>query len=403
MKLRSLLTAVFLAGLMAVWGCSDSNDDIDGGANAGEADLAVSLRIDDTTSFLNMVNGGVTTNLTNADGVEIATSSGIFANNGAVFVTDCLQGDKITKYTVTEDNNLVKAAETTVSDSGGAMPTNLFFVSDTKAYLTLPGTGELLVIDPTDLSITKRIDLSPYALDANGETGGADTNPEPSDGVIRGGKLYLGLGQIDSLSTGYCRGKASVLIIDTATDEVLKHITDDRTCLTGTISPNHGMTLDENGDIYVNNNASWGYYPGLNAGFLRINSGEDDFDPNYYFSITDLQDLDVTGGTAAYAYQTAYGGSGLLYTTLFIPGLTSNPPDYVNDKNYQPYVLDLYNRTVEKLEMSPTTGWSSYCIEYDGDIIYGLTTVNGTGLYRAGETVPFMTTEGSPFMFTNFN
>ena len=403
MKMRFLLTAVFLAGLMAVWGCDNSNDDIDADAGASEADMAVIMRIDDTTSFVNLVDAGVTTNLTNANGIEIDPGTGVYTYHGAVYVTGSMQNDKVTKYTVTEDNSLVKAAETTVFQSGGSIPTSLIFVSDTKAYLALPGTGELLVIDPTDLSITKRIDLSPYALDADGETGGADTNPEPSNGVIRDGKLYLGLGQLDSFATYYCRGKASVLIIDTATDEVLKHITDDRTCTTGEIDPNNGLILDENGDIYINNTASFGYYPGLNAGILRINSGEDDFDPNYYFSITDIQDLDVAGGTAAYAYHCVYGGNGLLYTNLFIPALTSNPPDYVNDKNYQPYVLDLYNQTVEKLDTPPTIGWSSHLIDYDGEIVYGLTTVNGAGLYRAGETTPFMTTAGNPTMFADFD
>ncbi|MGD9212386.1 MAG: hypothetical protein PVI90_16515, partial [Desulfobacteraceae bacterium] len=156
------------------------------------------------------------------------------------------------------------------------------------------------------------------------------------------------------------------------------------------------------GDIYVNNTGSFGYYPNQNAGYLRINSGEDEFDPDYYFSITDLTGLDVAGGVASYAYNDAYLSNGQVYTNLFIPALTSNPPDYANDKNYQPYMLDLYNQTATKLDMPATIGWSTDLIKYNGDIIFGLTTVNGSGLYRPGESTPFLTTEGTPFFISSF-
>ena len=397
----SLATITFFT-LISLLGCGGDGNDVGSGGSTGEPDLIVSVRIDDTTGFINMVDASVDGSITNANGAEIAPSSGVFAYNGYVYTTGSRDNDKIAKYAVNEDSSLSKVAETTVFQGGGSIPACIIFVDDTKAYVTLAGVGELLVFDPTDLSITKRIDLSAYAMDADGEFGGDDTNPEPSGGVIRDGKLYLGLGQIDSLSTFYCRGKASLLIIDTDTDEILKHISDDRTCVTGAISPNHGLILDENGDIYVNNTASFGYYPGLNSGFLRIKNGEDDFDPDYYFSITDLQDLDVPGGVAGYAYNETYLSNGELYATLFIPALTSNPPDYVNDKNYVPYMIDLYNQRATKIDMLPSIGWSTHVVKYNDDIVFGLTTVNGTGLYYANETMPFLTTEGNPYFIANY-
>ncbi|MFH2066848.1 MAG: hypothetical protein ABIK15_16740 [Pseudomonadota bacterium] len=403
MQFRKIFSTLLLSAMMMTAGCSDSDD------NSGvlphqsdSSDLVVSNRIDDQTGFVNMVDGTTDRNITNANGVEINPGCGVFVYNGFIYTTGSRNNDKITKYAVQSDNSLTKVAETVVYESGGSIPTNFIFVDDAKAYVTLAGIGELLTVNPTDLSITKRIDLSPYALDENGATGGSDTNPEASGGVIRDDKLYLALGQIVNFTTFYCRGKASVLIIDTATDAVLKHITDERTCCSGVISPNHGLTMDENGDIYVNNTASFGYYPGLTAGYLRINNGEDEFDPDYFFSVTDLQNLDVPGNVASYAYNEAYFSGGLLYTTLFIPALTSNPPDYVNDKNFQPYVMDLYNRTATKLDMPSSIGWSIDCINYNGEIVYGLSTINGTGLYRAGESTPFITTEGNPFFLFNY-
>jgi hypothetical protein len=391
-----------MAAAMAVvglGGCGGGSGGVSGSGSSGEPDLVVSVRIDDTTGFLNLVDGASDTRISNANGAEVDPSVGVFAYGGCIYTTGSMANNKLAKYTVNDDNSLSKIAETTVFEGGKSVPTCLIFVDDTKAYLTLAGTGELLVIDPADLSTTKRIDLSAYAMDAEGNFGGEDLNPEPSGGVIRGGKLYLALAQIDSFSSWCCRGKASLLIIDVETNEILSHISDERTCTSGLLSPNTGLILDEHNDIYVTNAASFGYYPGFTSGFLRIKDGEDTFDPDYFFSISDMTNLDVEGGEVRYAYNDLYMSNGELYTTLFVPGLTSNPPDYANDKNYVPYVLNLWDQTATKIDgMLPTVGWSTHLVNYDGEAVFGMTTVNGTGLYYAGEDTPFLTTEGSPYI-----
>ncbi|HBR95869.1 MAG TPA: hypothetical protein DD979_00625, partial [Gammaproteobacteria bacterium] len=258
---------------------------------------------------------------------------------------------------------------------------------------------ELIVINPTDLSITKRLDLSAYAL------GEGDVNAEPTSGVIRDDKLFLALGQFDVFATGNCSAGASVLIIDVATDAVEKHLQDPRTCSSGSNEPNSGLFLDENGDIYVNHFAGFGFYPDLPpAGFLRIKSGETEFDPDYFFSIADITVPDVPGNAASIFFHPIYGGDGLAYGTLYAPGLSSNPPNFVEDKTNLPYRLDLRNQTATKLDMPATVSWSAGVIKYQDKIVYGMHTENGVGLYRydpssgtdIGEQRPFMTTEGSP-------
>lgn len=400
LKILSKMTICFLA-LFSFSGCSGIEDNVGSGIAAGGSDIAINVRVDDTTGFLVMVNGMNDTSINNANGYESNPSKGLFAYNGYLYTTGSMYDDKLIKYTINDDRSLTLVAETTVYPGGGSIPSSIIFVNNTKAYLMLPGIGELVVFDPNTLAITNRIDLSPYAIDANGQLGVDDLNPEPSGGVIRNGKLYLSLAQIDSFSTYYDRGVASVLIIDASTDEVISHITDDRTSCSGNLSPNNGLILDENGDIYVNNAAAFGYYPGSNAGILRINNGEDEFDPSYYLSITDRTDLDVPLGISTYMYNYVYLENGELYTHLFIPGLTSNPPDYVNDKNYQPFVIDLWNQTITKLDMPPSSGWSSHLIEYRGDVIFGMSTDSGTGLFNINEDTPFVTTDGNPAMMAN--
>ncbi|HBR95858.1 MAG TPA: hypothetical protein DD979_00570 [Gammaproteobacteria bacterium] len=67
----------------------------------------------------------------------------------------------------------------------------MIFVDETKAYITLSATGKVLVVEPGTLAVTGELDLSAYAIDANGQTGGEDLNPEPSAGIVRDGKLCI--------------------------------------------------------------------------------------------------------------------------------------------------------------------------------------------------------------------
>ena len=376
-------------------GCGSDNDSPTSVTVTKDNDMVYSVRVDDTTGFLNLANLTTQSSLNNSNGMEIGPARGVFTYKDYVYTTGSQQNDKLTKYSYT-DNKLTQIKEVSVGEN--SMPTNITFVSDTKAYVSLGNSGELLVINPSDMTITKRINLSEYAMGEN------DTNPEISDGIIRDGKFYVGLAQIDSFQTYKCYGQASILIIDIETDAVLKHITDDRTCTAGSLDPFAiGFILDEKNDIYVNATGSYGYYPGTNAGYLRIKNGEDVFDSSYYFSITDKTDLDVPGGKASYSYKGLYMDNGIIYITLMIPGLTSSPPDYVNDKNYQPYKLDLYNQTLTKVDLPATNGWTGYPVKHNGEVLYGLSAPGGTGFFKIGSTTPDITTEGEPLIIRNLD
>lgn len=380
--------------------CGGSSSGGGGSGNTLDADLAVISRIDDTTGFLIAVDGQLDTAVTNTNGVDLNPSTGITAYNGYVYTLGSLASNKVTKYSY-DGTSFTKEAE--VDTGENSLPTVIVFANDSKAYVNLVLTGELLVVDPGDLSIIKRIDLSAYALGEN------DISPEPSDGVIRDGKLYLALGQVDSMQTYQCQGGASVLIIDVATDTIEKHIQDDRTCSSGMMQPSGGLILDELGDIYVQNPAGYGFHAGKVSGFLRIKNGAEEFDPDYFFPISGLE-TNLDNKQAAYSYLDSYAGDGLLYSTLFIPALSSNPPDFVNDKNYVPYRLDLRNQTATRIDIPVTTGWAASVVKYKDLIVYGLLTNGGSGLYRydpssgtdIGDQTPYITTEGSPVWLVNF-
>ncbi|HBR97954.1 MAG TPA: hypothetical protein DD979_11335 [Gammaproteobacteria bacterium] len=163
------------------------------------------------------------------------------------------------------------------------------------------------------------------------------------------------------------------------------------------------LSLAESGDIYVNNTASFGYDPsGIPPGYLRLKAGETDFDPDYFFSIGELDlrqefpEMDPSLAKSPYVY-TELMSNGKLYATMLVLGLTTGDlNDFIGNKNYQPFEFDLENQTVAKLDMLPTNGWSAQIAEYNGEVVFAESTVDGSGLYKLGQKTPFMAIEGFP-------
>jgi hypothetical protein len=401
---RSLSLALLLTLILT--GCGGGGSSNGGGPNATDPDLIVQTRIDDNTGFINAVKLDEVTEITNANGAEINPLTNLCVYNGELFKTESMMGDKIIKYTII-DGVVQKSGEIAAGEA--SMPTSIIFASDTKAYVALSGAGKLLIFNPSTMITTGEIDLSAYAMDADGNLGGDDMNPEPSSGIIRDGKLYMGLMQVDSFMTVMCRGRASVVIIDVETDTVLSHITDDRTCSTGRPVMNLSVIMDENNDIYFNNLAGFGFYPDMQSGILRIKDGEDSFDPDYYFSITDLEDLGLGDGQASHFMMDFYAGDGKWYVGLNFPSLVSNPPDYVADRSFEYYELDLYNQTATNLGLPPTNGWATGVVLFGDEYLFGLSTVDGDGLFRydpatdTADQTPYISTEGLPVVVIDYH
>ncbi len=406
MKLETNRFALSLLGALMLVGCG-SDSSIGGEVAEEDSDVIVVTRKDNDTGFINAIKADTAHNSTNSNGIETSISgTSVMVYKDDIFVSDPMIS-KLTKY-IKKDGVFEKSVE--INTGEASMPTSIVFASDTKAYLALTSVGKLLVFNPSAMTKTKEIDLSAYAMDANGNLDGNDTNPEPTSGIIRDGKLYMAMLQVSDLQTVMPRGKASVVVIDVATDTILSHTEDNRTSSSGRPSANLGIFMDENRDIYVNNPAGFGYY-GLNSGILRIKNGQDSFDPDYYFSVTGLENLDMGNGTTAGFMTEHYTKDGKLYTSLNFPSLNSNPPDRIKDKTFQSYMLNLYDKSATKLNLPVTNAWTgagSTIITYEDKIFYGLSTENGDGIYRydpatgEGDQTPYISTDGLPAHVLNY-
>ena len=315
-----------------------------------------------------------------------------FVHNGKVYVTDT---EHLYKY-APKDGKLIQEGQTMVFPSG-AKATYITFVSEKKAYVSCLGLGKVWIIDPASMTKTGEIDLSDYSL---GKSAG-DKNPEPCASIIRDGILYVTLCQLKSAYS--CEEGAYIALIDTKTDKPIKMISDPRATMSSCMTPAGDPFVDEQGDIYFYCVAMFGYQPGAKEGFLRIKKGEQDFDKSYCFALADVKLEGVKGNKTSYAYNKVYGGNGKVYGYLNIPGAASNPPDYVHDKSFQPFEINLYDKTCKKMNFSGTTGWAASICKSGNDIILGMSTDQGVGysVYHMNdgsyENVK-VKTSGAPYM-----
>ena len=98
-------------------------------------------------------------------------------------------------------------------------PVNLSAASKEKAYVPMYNLGKVLVINPTTMELKSEIDLTGYAY--------TDSSADPASGLVVDGFYYLPLNQINSSWMPYEEHlQVDVAVIDTATDQVVKVISE---------------------------------------------------------------------------------------------------------------------------------------------------------------------------------
>jgi hypothetical protein len=287
----------------------------------------------------------------------------------------------IKRFTRQDDGSLLPSGELALSQNSQAGAGNILILSDTKAYATLMLENKIIIFNPTTMAKTGEIDLARPEYGINGSS-----TPNPVGMIARDGKVFAGCMQLSQAPM--CNDGAYVVVINEATDTPETMTADMRA--TSASYFNNLMEADEKGDIYVLCWASYGYMPGQKSGFLRIKKGQTDFDPDYFFNITDMNIAGIEGGHVSLT-NFCYGANGVAYMSGNNPSYASNPMDYVNDKVIQSFRINLYNQTVEVLNL-PRSNAYSYSIVKMGDLVlFGLTTASsGSGFFsyntKTGET-----------------
>nr|WP_321406567.1 DUF4374 domain-containing protein [uncultured Carboxylicivirga sp.] len=174
------------------------------------------------------------------------------------------------------------------------------------------------------------------------------TSPAYSGMVVSGDYLFVSFYISDPATYGTpSTDKAEVAVFKYPELTFVKVIEDSRVGPIGGFGTMAGLIKDEDGNVYATSHSNpangFSQYT-KQAGILKINSGETEFDSDFFFDIED-----VTGG-----YNTAhlvYLGNGKVFTE--INTATRSEQATWSDSPLQTAILDLNNATVEYIDGIP--------------------------------------------------
>ena len=239
-----------------------------------------------------------------------------------------------------------------------------------------------------------------------------DTNPEPAMGLIRDGKYYLCLNQVDS-GQGWQPyadyQQSDIAIIDIQTNKVEKIASEKATGLTFPTRPMSqcsGMIFtNEAGDIYIATVGYFGFNPAnKKCGFICIPKGATEFDTNrsWDISTTAIEGFEYK---AASIFSAQYVGNNKVVAYVGIHELASQNP--YTAKSALAVLIDLRAKTIKKIEGIPLTDGHSISINKVGtNAIFGAFGTDKVGLFSfdpaTGEVQQLLSTQGNPAYFHAF-
>ena len=307
--------------------------------------------------------------INNSQGEQIEFGSSVQVVGYDVYLFDTMKGvggttrwsyDPATKK-LTKGANLPAPAASMIG--------HLEKVSDSKAYLPLYGQGVVWIINPKTMEKTGEIALNKYAH--------GDTNPEPAMGLIRDGKYYLCLNQVDSGQgwqpyTDY--QQSDIAIIDIQTDKVEKIVSEKATGLTFPTRP------------------------------MSQCKGATEFDTNKSWDISTTA-IEGYEHKASTILATQYIGNDKVVAYVGIRELyTENP---YTSKSALAILVDLKSKTIKKIDGIPLTdGHSVFITKMKDKVIFAAFGTDKVGLFSfdptTGAVQQVLSTQGNPAYFYAF-
>ena len=326
----------------------------------------------------------------------------IVTPSGSVYSLPDYMGNSraaIVRYVPNAKGELVEKGKLQIS--AGAQACNVVEVNAEKAYVSCQGTGKIVVFNPTTMKQVKEIDLNSYAQKG--------LNVAPATMIVRDADLFVGLSQRDAkwMPT---KSSAELVVIDTKTDEVKKHITNTTLGLSTATRPidPKSIFMDENKDIYVNCIGSFGMNPQLPGGIIRIKNGSTDIDPDYSFKFNEVKVEGLEGGYGTFLGTVCYMAKGKLYAYINAPQLDPNAKNPYLTIAYCPVEIDLYNKTITKIEgVGYSNPHACAVAKYGDKVVFGVTNKTQSGFFSYEPATkkaegPILKVTGNPLFFYNY-
>lgn len=327
----------------------------------------------------------------------------IVAKSGNIYVLPDYMGNtkaEITRYRIYSDNKWHKKGALQIPPKAAACCVTE--LNSEKAYVSLQGLGSIIVFNPTTMTRIAEIDLNGLKQ--------ADTNVSPASMVIRDGKLFVGLNQMNAQYMP-ARNNIELAVIDTKTDKMEKHIVNTSLGMsfaTRPIDPG-SIFIDENNDIYINCIGSFGFIPQFHGGIARIKNGTTEIDSDYCIRLDKTEVKGLPTKFADFFSTFYYAGNGKVYTYVNSFALDSkgieNP--YISFTN-MPVVVDLKQKTMETIKGMDISNPQGIAIsKHKNLIVFGSSNKKANGFYTYDPTTkkvagPIMHVKGNPSFFHSF-
>ncbi|MFP2905816.1 MxcI protein [Pyxidicoccus sp. 3LFB2] len=281
---------------------------------------------------------------------------------GSVYVVSD-ESATVTRYTLNSAGALEPSGTVSFASRGvtslGEYQANFQFISETKAYYFDGATAQVVIWNPTAMTVTGSIPLEGLVI--------PETVLAFSGAVVWVDKqLIMPVGWRPVTGVGITR-KASVVSIDTATD-VATIATDDRCGYT------HDAAVGLDGQVYVATEA-YGAAVRRVMGedapepcLLRFDPRTRAFDPSFYRSLEDL----VGGGTAGALIPGARGTAYVRVLDESIAPVTegTHPRTIASGTGWQWWELKLDTLTATRKAEFPSTSGSVFLFESENQTLY---------------------------------
>lgn len=212
---------------LALFGCEPEEED--SGLVApedGPVYMAATRVWDDvsTTSYFHLVDSIAAGTAVDASrALEVPGAAKLFAVDGiGWFAIGEGESPTITRYRIGDDGRLAADASMSFLDYGvQSLWDELYVVSPTKAYYPDPDLSQLVVWNPTDMTVTGTVPLPETARD--GFISYYGLTP-----LVRGTDLVFTVSWFDWNVNDEILGETGLVVLDTTTDTVTSFTTDDR-------------------------------------------------------------------------------------------------------------------------------------------------------------------------------
>ncbi len=326
-------------------------------------------------SYLQLIKGLKSSSLDLSKSIERGFASSINVIDKYIYVLPAFGNEAapfVRKYIV-ENGSLKEVAKLEIP--ANAYTWNIVKVDENKLYLPLYNLAKIFVIDNNSFNKIKEIDITEYAH--------TDSSPDAGYPIVRDGKYYLPLNQINPGFMPYDDyHQADVLIIDIKSDNVTKRISETSSELSFPARPYLSNTIfkTENNDIYIACSGAFAYNPMYkNNGFICIPNGQEDFDTTRSWDISNVT-IEGTEYKPASIYNCLYVGNNIVLAYVGIAELNGNNP--YTAKNAVAVKIDLANKTISKIDGIPHTDGFSIIIEKWGEkVLFSASGESASGIF----------------------